>query len=347
MKSNTKQNLRDFHNLASFFNRWISELSVLRSQHTVEAYRTSLRLFIHDFLIKKKGVLPKKFDINKAFSKDIIKEWIEWLQTSRNNTPQTLNLRLSNLRAFLQYVSDNNLQYMEYYLNAKSIKPRKVVPTKVCGMSEEALEAIINTPNIKTRIGLRDTVIMGLMFATGARINEVLSLRVRDLKLPKKDGATGSVTYLGKGNKYRTIALLDASVKQLNLYIKVFHGSHHNLDDLLFFSNIKGQKLKLSQKAVALRLKKYAQIAREECDEVPESLHSHQFRHSRATMWIKEGHNLAAVSRLLGHESVITTMHYLDITPQMMSDAMQEALDVEDVEQEWNAAEEITSYFNF
>ena len=88
-------------------------------------------------------------------------------------------------------------------------------------------------------------------------------------------------------------------------------------------------------------------MAREKCDEVPKSLHSHQFRHSRATLWIKEGHNLAAVSRLLGHESVITTMHYLDITPQMMSEAMQKALDVADVEQEWKDEEDMMAYFNF
>ena len=347
MKTNTKHQLRDFHKLASMFNNWINELSVLKSQHTVASYRTSMRLYIQDYLVNEKGLAFKRFDISTAFSKNTMKEWLEWLQNARDNMPQTVNLRLRNLCAFLQYASDNDIGYMEYYLNAKSIKPRKIIPTKVSGMNEAALETLINTPNTRTRIGLRDTVIMGLMFATGARINEVLSLRIRDLKLPKKNGIDGRVTFLGKGNKYRTIALLEASVKQLILYIKVFHGTQPNLDDLVFYSNTKGRKSKITQRAIDFRLKKYAEMAREKCDEVPKSLHSHQFRHSRATLWIKEGHNLAAVSRLLGHESVITTMHYLDITPQMMSEAMQKALDVADVEQEWKDEEDMMAYFNF
>ena len=347
MRTNTKQQCLDFHRLASMFNKWISELSAFKSLNTVAAYRTSMKLYIQDFLIKEKGLSYKHFDLDKAFSKDTMKEWMEWLRIYRDNTPQTLNLRLSNLCAFLQYVSDDNVQYLEYYFNAKSIKPRKVLPRKVNGMSENALEAVINAPDIRTRIGLRDTVIMGLMFATGARINEVLSLHIRDLNLPKKNGSDGSVTYLGKGNKNRTIALLDASVKQLRLYIKIFHGACPNLDDLLFYSNIKGQKSKITQRAIAFRLKKYAEIAAKGCDEVPLSLHSHQFRHSRATLWIKEGHNLAAVSRLLGHENIITTMHYLDITPQMITNAMQKAFDIGDIEQEWDDLKEITKYFNF
>ena len=77
-------------------------------------------------------------------------------------------------------------------------------------------------------------------------------------------------------------------------------------------------------------------------------MHSHLFRHTRATNWIKERHRLPIVSKLLGHEYIQTTMDYLDITPEMMNDAILDSVcsNTYAVDQEWNE-DDINTIFDF
>ena len=77
---------------------------------------------------------------------------------------------------------------------------------------------------------------------------------------------------------------------QISLFIKRIHGTNPNPDSFLFFSPSKGKTSKLSSRAIQKRLKQHACSVHESCDEVPLDMHSHLFRHTRATNWVKERH---------------------------------------------------------
>jgi len=108
----------------------------------------------------------------------------------------------------------------------------------------------------------------------------------------------------------------------LQKYMKAFHVTKPDPNDYLFYSSWHGQKSKLSQEAIRKRLKIYASKAHETCNDVPLDLHSHQWRHAKACHWLDDGINIVEISKLLGHESIETTMVYQDITTEQQMRAL-------------------------
>lgn len=339
----------EYREFAKLYNEWIQVESLHKSPNTIVSYKKTMKLYIIDFLIEYKKFSKASIKISTILSKSIIYEWASWLVSERNNSLATRNLRVSNLVRFLRHLSLVDISYEIYYLEAKDIKLKKAVTKKVSALSQQAMEAVINAPNIKTQKGYRDHVLLAFMYATAGRINEVLSVKIKDINLRNIDKGESFVHFLGKGSKSRMMILLAPIVEQLRQYIMLFHGEHPFEEDYLFYTNNIGKRCKMSQKNVALMLRKYAAIARETCDDVPLDLHSHQFRHTRATIWLKEKHHLATVCRMLGHENPETTMRYLDITEDMIADAAREVRSdvANSMKPIWDKDTDITEYFDF
>jgi site-specific recombinase XerD len=201
-------------------------------------------------------------------------------------------------------------------LNVNRLKEKK---RKVEGMTEAAVKALMEEPDVHTITGYRDVVFMAFLYGTAARLDEILSVKLFDLKLDTKDA---HVTVCGKGNKLRTLYLPPKLVINLKKYIKKFHGLHPDMSNYLFFSRVKGSKSKISQEAMNKRLKIYAKAAHVRCKDVPLNLHCHQFRHAKSTHLLNDGMNIAQLSKLLGHAQLTTTMDYLDITTDMQAKAL-------------------------
>ncbi len=279
------------------------------STHTIKTYRLTLSLYIH-FLSIEMGIGIGNFTADN-FCKDNIQKWILWLQNKRDNSPETCNNRLAALRAFLKFVSGKNICYVYLYNQSRLIPYIKMQKRKIQGMSKKATAAIIAAPDLNTKTGRRDHVLMILIYATAARINELLSIKIEDIRL----GADKPyIMVLGKGGKIRTLYLLPKAVSHLKAYIKEFHGIKPHLEAYLFYSRNDGIYGKLSDVAVNKQLKKHADVARLSCKEVPDNIHAHIFRHAKATHWLDDGMQIVQISYLLGHSSLNTTMKYVDIT---------------------------------
>jgi site-specific recombinase XerD len=205
-----------------------------------------------------------------------------------------------------------NKAYQFLYIDASDSVKRLREPRKqVHGMAKEAVKALLATPDPNTKIGLRDIAIMSFEYGTATRIDEVLSVKISQLHM---NGEKPYVTVIGKGSKIRSMYLMSGLVDTLKKYISVFHGENPEPEDYLFYSSWHGLKAKLSQEAIRKRLKLYAAKAHAVCPDVPTDLHSHQWRHAKACHWLEEGINIVEISKLLGHESLETTMIYQDIT---------------------------------
>jgi len=287
------------------------------SPHTVRAYRTAVNLYVS--YLEDKGITDKTFNA-EFFSVSCLDGWLIWLRQERNCSNKTCNNRLAAIKCLLKYIGNRNAIYKVLYLEAAaSVKRLREPKSKVHGMTKNAVKAILATPNSSSKIGLRDIVIMSFEYGTATRIDEVLSLKINSLKLSTDKP---SATIIGKGSKIRTAYLMSGLVEILQKYIKVFHGEKPNPDDFLFYSSWHGQKSKLSQEAIRKRLKIYAAKAHETCSDVPLDLHSHQWRHAKACHWLEDGINIVEISKLLGHESIETTMVYQDITTEQQMRAL-------------------------
>lgn len=315
-----KKTNKEAYALAHYIHDWLHVYTISlkgNSPHTVKNYSYAISLFIH-FLASVKGIDSSNFSF-KLLSHNYIEEWILWLKTARKCSAETCNNRLASMRSFLKYLATKDISYMYLIHEASLITRQKSIRKKICGMSKKAVKALMSVPNISTQTGRRDLALLVFMYSTASRIDEVLSLKVKQLHLST---IKPYVTITGKGNKIRTLYLLPKAVAHINQYLSEFHPDSPNPDSYVFYSRNKGYLGKMSQTALAKQLKKYAVMAHGICSEVPLGLHAHQIRHAKASHWLEDGMNIVQISFLLGHSNVQTTMTYLDITTEQEEKAL-------------------------
>lgn len=288
-----------------------------RSSNTLKSYEYAISLYI-GFLEEEKGIDSERLN-SSCFSKDMIEEWLRWLADNRGCSPETCNIRLASLRAFLKYLGGKEVSMLHISETASVIQRRKETRKKVKGMSKDAVRALMAAPDTSTTAGRRDLALIVTMYSTAARIDEILSMKIGQLHL---DARNPNVNVIGKGNKIRTLYLLPKAVAHLKSYLKEFQGCNPDPDAYVFYSRNAGPCGKMSQMAVNKRLRLHAEEAHKSCVEVPLDIHAHQLRHAKATHWLEDGMNIVQISLLLGHEQLQTTQVYLDVTIKQKAEAL-------------------------
>ena len=279
MRTN-KPAMRITHLIGKWINIYLPSQNI-RSAKTAKNYEYAISLYL-DFLEKEKHVDYISI-VPNDFNPQNMEEWLNWLNTSRNCCPATCNNRLGALRTFLRYVArtDRALSYL--YHEAQDIPLRKVIKKHVKSISKKGLKALLSIPDQRTKVGRKYLTLFTVMYNTGVRLDEILSLTIRNLHI---DESIPHITVIGKGVKIRTLSLLPRTVNLLRKYLDEFHVRNSNPDSYVFYSRNTGPSGKASQVSVNKQLKKYAGEAHEVCSEVPLSLHCHQIRHSAATHWL-------------------------------------------------------------
>lgn len=280
-----------------------------KSTNTLRSYHYTLTLYI-GFLEVEKGIIPKHLNA-ECFNQSTVEEWLVWLMNKRNCSSSTCNNRLSLIRTFLKYLGSKDVSMIYLYETASRIDRRKEIRKPVKGMSKKAVKTLLTVPNLNTKTGKRDLMLMLLIYSTAARIDEILSLKIKHIFLDTKKPY---ITLIGKGSKIRTMYLLPRVIQHLKKYLDEFELLESGPETYLFYSRNFGPYGKLSQTAISKRLKLHAIEANKICEEVPLSLHAHQLRHAKASHWLEDGMNIVQISFLLGHSNLQTTMIYLDIT---------------------------------
>ena len=246
------------------------------SEHTLKSYRNALGLYIN--FLETESVTPGNFSRN-CFEREKIEKWIVWLKESRNCSPETCNVRLGSLRVFLGFLGSKDIEYLYLYQEAQKIKRQKCVKKKVAGFTRDAVAAMLAVPDVSTKTGKRDLVFLTLLYATAGRLDEIRSIKIRQLHL---DGKKPYVNLIGKRDKIRTVYLLPKVVAYIKVYLNAFHDSIPDPDAYLFYSRVGGKYTKLSEPALAKRIKICAEAAHKRCPDVPLDAHAHQFRHAKA-----------------------------------------------------------------
>jgi len=315
-----KKSTEEARGIARYINGWLNEYAPSQkssSTHTIKSYAQALSLYI-GFLEIEKKIEPSSLCVG-CFCRTYIEDWLVWLIKKRESSPETCNNRLAALRAFLKYLGSRDVSILFLSQDASQILRRKTLRKKVNGMSKKAMQVLLSEPNVCTRTGRRDLVLLIVMYNTAARIDEILSMKLRHLQLETEKP---NVTVIGKGRKIRTLYLLPKAVTHLKKYLLEFHGEISNPESYVFYSRNTGVMGKMSQTAVNKQLRKYATSAHSNCHEVPINLHAHQIRHAKASHWLEDGMNIVQIPFLLGHSNIQTTMAYLDITTEQEARAL-------------------------
>lgn len=276
------------------------------SPNTIRSYRKSLEELL-DYVKDCRQISLGEVTFDHLTT-DAILSFLEYLEVERGCSVPTRNTRFAAIRAFMDYAADNDLTLVANLNKLKKVPFKKSDrAVAVDYMSTAAITAIIEQPDTSMPKGLRDQFFMILLYDTGARVQEILNIKLSDLQL----GHLPKVTLYGKGRKTRIVPLMEKTALHLKKYLMAFHADAVSAADLpLFYSVTHGEKHPLTPRMAQYILQKYGEQARCICQDVPEKVHPHLFRHSRAMHLYQEGMDLTLVSQWLGHSQLETTQIY-------------------------------------
>lgn len=287
-----------------------------RSPKTIKSYRDSLTIF-RRYLYKKYQISVAAFKFEDCNQK-CIQEFIIYLKNNRNS-PGTCNQRLTALKSYLWFAADRNITVQSVALSISKIPQCKVPKKEKETLTKEALAAILQQPP-NTKMGLRDRIIMILLYDSAIRLEELLNLTLKDLSL-QTDNPYLRIS--GKGNKERIVAITLKTSEHLKQYLSIYHKQDLDTNNYLFITKIKGAIDKMSPGNVERFIKQYADSARAEYSKIPLKVYPHMFRRTRATDLYQNGVELELVSRILGHSSTETTKVYAKPSIEMLRKAIE------------------------
>lgn len=274
---------------------YIGYLKVERglSVNTISAYKSDLAQFTN-FLDQKSIV-----DLN-VVSLELCSLYLRLLTKNTNMNPTSVARHFSSIKGLVDFATRENLIGTDFTIGIKSPKLATKLPKAISlGQIEQILKATASS----TPTGYRDTAILEFMYATGARISEVVALDIDDLDLDSK-----VVKLSGKGNKERLVPIGDYAQQALSKYLVSSRPSliGSTADAAAFFRNQRGGRL--SRQGIWGVVVKACQTAK------IDGITPHTLRHSFATHLLEGGADIRVVQELLGHSSVATTQIYTKVT---------------------------------
>jgi site-specific recombinase XerD len=272
------------------------------SQNTIMAYRDTFKLLLL-FAEEEKRLKLEKFSF-ADFNAGFVSEFLDWPEEKRGCGVSTRNQRLAALRAFAKYARTHCPEFLDEAQRIMGMKAKKTSPPAMEYLSAEQLKSVLAQPDISTKDGRRDMVLLSLLYDSGARVQEICDLRVRDIRLQKPY----TVTLTGKGNKVRFVPIMKATVDALATYLKENRLQVPEKADSPLFRN--HQRGKLTRAGVAYILKKHFESARKDDPSLPAKISPHILRHSKAMHLLQAGVNLIYIRDFLGHVHVETTEIY-------------------------------------
>lgn len=305
-----------------------------RSKKTKEAYMYALSVFKNYVLHCGKTILNFRYvDCTYSFLLDYKAYMAEKLSYS----PSSVNQRLAAIKSYVKYSAGCDSTLYQVYMGISSVPFSTVTKKQGKPLPEKAVSALLDAPP-ETKKGLRDTVIMSLLFDTAIRLDELVTLETGDIY--RNDGYTYLLIH-GKGNKERKVSLDKKTVKLLDLYLKKFHAETKDTHAPLIYTIIKGKMNHMSHRNIQKMLKKYAEIGSEKNEDLKKSVHPHLLRSSRASDLYQNGTSIEIVSLFLGHSSVETTRsHYAFPSLEQLRSAIEAGTDTSGEEALWKDHED-------
>ena len=267
------------------------------SKYTIINYSDDIEEFLE--YIESEGL-----EFDKIVYSDI-RFYLMYLKDNKQDNNSSIDRKLSSLRGFYKYLANNNIVKTNVFSLVNGPKKAKKLPRF---FEYNELEELFNVCDLSTSLGQRDRLILEMLYATGVRVGELVSIKVKDI-----DRSSRSILILGKGNKERYVTYGDYCSDILDLYLNdAYNKLNIKNSEYLFLNNNGGE---LTDRGVRYILDQVIKKT-----SLKKNISPHMIRHSFATHLLNEGADLLSVQKLLGHESIKATQIYTHVTTDRLKE---------------------------
>lgn len=289
------------------------------SEKTEISYRDALTVFKRYVTHNGKSILDFRYS---DCTYEFLLNFKKYLAEELKYKPASINQRIAAIKSYMKYSYGCDTSLLQVYISIVAVPLSTVPKIQREILDEKSTACLLNQPPV-TKKGLRDTLIMAILFDAAIRLDELIHLSIGDIY--RRDGYTYLLVH-GKGNKERKVSINQRTSDLLDKYIKEYHPEPEEATQPLIYTVIKGEVKKMSHRNIQKILKKYADKVREECSLPP--VHPHLLRRSRASSLYQNGTPIEIVSRFLGHSCVETTKsHYAYPSLEQMRIAIESGKD--------------------
>ena len=263
------------------------------SNNTITAYRQDLTSFIR--FLQKENLTSwptQALDIDAFLAE----------QRDQKKAASSISRLITSLRKFYQWLVRQNIQKLNPMLEIDSPKKRRTLPV---ALTVNEVNNLLEQPDTKKKLGLRDRALLETLYATGIRVSELINLKFTDLHEELK-----LVKVFGKGSKERLIPISEVALSWIDSYkekvrdpliLKIGKNT-----DFIFLNSRGGS---LTRQAVWQIIKHYCKMAG-----IQKNVTPHTLRHTFATHLLENGADLRVVQEILGHSDISTTQIYTNLS---------------------------------
>ncbi|MFD0711087.1 site-specific tyrosine recombinase XerD [Paenibacillus sp. GCM10027626] len=274
------------------------------SRNTVESYERDLHAFL-DY-VSEQGAMTVQ-DVHKHH----IALYLHRLK-QQGRAVATVSRHIVSIRAFFHYLRKERIIAADPASDVETPKQEKRLPLV---LTIAQVERLLHAPDAAAPAGMRDKAMLEVLYATGIRVSELISLELEHVNLP-----LGFIRCIGSGGKERIIPLGQVAQQALSGYL---HGKREKLlkqrrDEQALFLNQLGSRM--SRQGFWKMIKKYAQEAGIACEITP-----HTLRHSFAAHLLENGADLRSVQEMLGHADISSTQIYMQVNKSRIKDVYTKA----------------------
>lgn len=268
------------------------------SQHTCDSYAYSFQL-LFEFAATKLHTRPSSLSLEQLDS-DLVSAFLEYLEDTRRNAPETRNVRLAAIKSFFHFLEHRQPAALEQIRRVLAIPFKKTSSRLVPYLLREEVQALLDAPDPATRNGIRDRAMLHLAVCAGLRVSELIGLRTGDVTLPSM-----SIRVLGKGRRERVLPLWKTTTGSLRAWLAI----REAIATPEVFISTRGEPL--SRWGFAYVLKQHVETAGQRCPGLQNKRVSpHVLRHTCAMIVLQGTQDIRKVSLWLGHSTLASTEIY-------------------------------------
>ncbi|WOH63859.1 tyrosine-type recombinase/integrase [Bradyrhizobium sp. BWA-3-5] len=279
------------------------------SHNTQASYRDTLTLLL-PFASKQGGCAIDRMTVEEL-TPEVVRKFLDHLERDRQCSEVTRNQRLATIHSLARFIGTHSPVHLAWCSEIQAVPFKKTAKTAIGYLEKAEMDALLNQPDRRTSLGVRDYVLLLFVYNSGARADEAARLTIGNLQL----GASPSVRLHGKGNKVRICPLWSTTATSLTRLV-----ADRNKSEAVFLGRTNQP---LTRFGIHRLVTQYAAMAGETVPTLAtKRVSPHTVRHTTAVHLLRAGVDINTIRAWLGHVSLDTTHIYAEVDLEMKAEAL-------------------------